>query len=138
MKPNTPQADQQPPPEQRQQPPLRSPRKTFAIVALILSLLFAGLIFIFTKDWPLYWIWFAAVNPVTLMLYGFDKFQAWRGRLRVPESVLHGLSLSGGLAGGWFGVFLFRHKKRKVTFWLVLTIATLLHGGIIFYLQLIF
>jgi|WetSurMetagenome_2_1015567.scaffolds.fasta_scaffold151814_2 uncharacterized membrane protein YsdA (DUF1294 family) len=82
----------------------------------------------------LYWIWLAIASMVTFILYGYDKAQARKGGWRVPEATLHWLSLAGGFIGGWAGRSVFRHKTQKAFFVFVLTISTLLHLGIIYWL----
>ena len=65
----------------------------------------------------------AAVNLVTLALYGYDKLIAGSRWPRVPESLLHGLALLGGSPAALAGQRLFRHKTVKagfrVIFWLI-------------------
>lgn len=67
--------------------------------------------------------WFLSVSTVTLVLYGFDKARAKTGGFRVPEMVLHSLSLLGGSPGALAGQKIFHHKTAKVgfqvVFWLI-------------------
>jgi uncharacterized membrane protein YsdA (DUF1294 family) len=117
-------------------PSRRSPKQLFGLIAAValvaLLLILAG-----TTRLPFYWMWLVALSLVTWVLYGFDKAQAKRGGLRVPEMVLHGLALLGGFAGGWLGRWMFHHKTRKRGFTVVLAASTLLHVGIMIYLFLI-
>jgi uncharacterized membrane protein YsdA (DUF1294 family) len=114
----------------------RSPQQIFSLVAAValvaLLLILAG-----TTHLPFYWMWLVALSVITWALYGFDKAQAKRGGLRVPEMVLHGLALLGGFAGGWLGRWMFHHKTRKRSFTVVLAASTLLHAGLIIYLFLL-
>ena len=114
----------------------RSPQQLFGLVAavlvVILLLILAGM-----TDLPFYWIWLVALSVITWASYGFDKAQAKRGGLRVPEIVLHGLALLGGFPGGWIGRWMFHHKTRKPIFTVVLAASTLLHAGIMIYLFLL-
>ena len=80
----------------------------------------------------IYVLWLAGLSLLTFMVYGFDKTQAKTSGLRVPESTLHILALLGGVAGGWAGRRVFRHKSRKVSFGIVLTLASLLHAFLIY------
>lgn len=57
-----------------------------------------------------------AINVVTLLIYGFDKFKAKVGGWRIPESTLIVLGLIGGGIGGLIGMFIFRHKTKKNLF----------------------
>ena len=42
----------------------------------------------------------------------WDKRRARLHRWRIPEKVLFGVSLLGGSAGTWAGMYLFRHKTK--------------------------
>jgi uncharacterized membrane protein YsdA (DUF1294 family) len=86
-------------------------------------------------DWHLYyWIWLAIASGITFILYGFDKSQSKGGGWRVPESILHGLALSGGFPGGWAGRSMFRHKTKKGVFVFVLLVSTAIHLGLVYLL----
>lgn len=73
--------------------------------------------------------WWAvlALNIVTFVVYGADKWQSRRGGRRVPERTLLWLLFAGGVGGAWAGMQLFRHKTKKQPFgryavlWTVLT-----------------
>ena|ERR1051325_4346452 len=81
--------------------------------------------------WPWYWLWWAGLSLLTFLAYGIDKWQSKRqnGR-RIPEIILHTLAFAGGVAGGWIGRFVFRHKTRHISFTVVLVLATILHGAL--------
>ena len=74
--------------------------------------------------------WLTGWTPVTFAVYGIDKRAAVRGDWRIPEIVLHGLALIGGVIGAWAGRLVFRHKTRKPIFLIVLIIASVLWGAI--------
>lgn len=57
-----------------------------------------------------------AVNVLTFIVYGVDKWKAQRGRWRVPEATLMGLAALGGSVGAWLAMQLFRHKTQKKKF----------------------
>lgn len=60
-----------------------------------------------------YVLWYlAAVNLVTLAIYGIDKARAKRDKWRVPEKTLFLLPLLGGSVGALLGMWLFHHKTR--------------------------
>lgn len=44
-----------------------------------------------------------AVNVVTFIVYGLDKWKARRGRWRIPEAALLWLAVLGGQSGGFVG-----------------------------------
>ncbi len=54
-------------------------------------------------------------NALAFVAYGFDKHQARVDGDRIPERVLLGLALIGGL-GAYAACELFRHKTRKQPF----------------------
>jgi len=61
---------------------------------------------------------FIAVNLISMVLFGLDKFWAMRDGGRIPESSLLMLSALGPF-GAFLGMVLFRHKIRKPKFLLV-------------------
>ena len=75
--------------------------------------------------------WLVGWTPVAFVVYGLDKRAATRGDWRVPEVVLHGLALIGGVIGAWAGRIAFRHKTRKPVFLVVLVIASVLWAAIV-------
>ena len=68
--------------------------------------------------------WLLGAGIVTFATYGWDKRQSKRGGWRVPEVVMHGLALGGGVVGAWAGRGVFRHKTRKPEFLVFLIAAT--------------
>ncbi|MGH2559780.1 MAG: DUF1294 domain-containing protein [Thermomicrobiales bacterium] len=72
-----------------------------------------------------------AGTVVTLLAFAFDKGLAKAGGRRVPEVVLLGLSLCGGVLGGWIGMLGFRHKTRHRRFWVVQWVATAIWVAIV-------
>ena len=111
----------------------RSIKANYGLVALAVVGLLA-LVLYFWLGWNFYWIWFVAINVATFVYFRYDKRQSRReGATRVPEIVLQGLILAGGVLGGLGGMLLPpRHKTRKIAFWIVLAVATALHLWIIF------
>jgi uncharacterized membrane protein YsdA (DUF1294 family) len=86
-------------------------------------------------DWKPHTVWFAAFSGATLVVYGLDKGLSVAGGPRAPERLLHMLAMLGGFAGGWLGMFLFRHKinlRKHPSIWLVLLLSTLGHMVIIY------
>ena len=61
-------------------------------------------------------VYILAVSLLTWILFGLDKWKAIHGKWRIRESTLLGLSLIGGAAGVLSGMYLFRHKIRKMRF----------------------
>lgn len=61
-------------------------------------------------------VYILAVSLLTWILFGLDKWKAIHGKWRIRESTLLGLSFIGGAVGGLAGMYLFRHKIRKMRF----------------------
>lgn len=70
------------------------------------------------------------VNIVTFGLFAADKLRAVKGRPRIPEKTLLGISFIGGAVGGFLGMHIFRHKTKKPAFKYGLLIMIVLHIGV--------
>ena len=92
-----------------------------ALLAFAINLLLPGL--------GLAWSWIFGVSLAAFFTYGYDKATAGRGMMRVPEVVLHALTLLGGTLGSFLGMQIFRHKTRKklfqTVFWAIVIIQLL-------------
>ncbi len=77
-----------------------------------------------------YLAYLVVMSVVTFLVFYQDKMNARRGRFRTRERTLHILSLAGGAYGGLLAMLIFRHKTRKLVFWVVqfagITLCTLL------------
>ena len=58
------------------------------------------------------------INLVAFVLFAYDKRQAQNGRWRIPESILILVALFGPF-GAYGAMRIFRHKTRKIIFYLV-------------------
>ena len=74
--------------------------------------------------------WIVGWTLPAFAMYGIDKRQAQHDGWRVPEVVLHGLAVIGGVIGAWAGRFVFRHKTQKPVFLVVLVAARVLWAAI--------
>ena len=99
--------------------------------AVELAIAWGMLVFIafFLLGWHLYLLWLVAGTIATGGAFLYDKFQARRGKRRLPEIVLLGAVLAGGFIGGWFGMLAVRHKTLHKRFWIAQWIATAIHIG---------
>jgi uncharacterized membrane protein YsdA (DUF1294 family) len=82
-----------------------------------------------------YMLIFAGFNLTCFLVYTFDKWLAIKGRRRISEKSLLVWSFLGPI-GALFGVFLVRHKSKKVTYLIKLAVSlmlSLLAWGILFY-----
>lgn len=61
-------------------------------------------------------IYLLIMNLFTFLMMGIDKKKAKKGRWRVPEKTLFILVALGGGIGGIAGMYVFRHKTKKMKF----------------------
>lgn len=47
---------------------------------------------------------------------GLDKWKASHHKWRIPEKTLFLISILGGSAGTWLGMYFFRHKTKHISF----------------------
>jgi len=59
---------------------------------------------------------YVVLSVTAFVMYGMDKSAAVRGRRRMPENILHLVSLAGGWPGALVAQRVFRHKTRKQPF----------------------
>ena len=57
-----------------------------------------------------------AVNVLGFILMGVDKWKARQNRWRISEKTLFLTALFGGSIGSLIGMYLFRHKTKKLRF----------------------
>lgn len=63
-------------------------------------------------------IYLLIINLICFILMYIDKKKAMYGRWRIPEKVLITIALLGGSIGGIIGMYTFRHKNKKIKFFL--------------------
>ncbi len=80
-------------------------------------------------------VYIFAVSFLTWILFGLDKWKAIHGKWRIRESTLLGLSLIGGAAGGLAGMYLFRHKIRKMRFRIGVPLMLLVQAALWLYFK---
>lgn len=61
-------------------------------------------------------IYLLIMNLFTFLIMGIDKKKAKKGSWRVPEKTLFTLVILGGGIGGIAGMYVFRHKTKKMKF----------------------
>lgn len=66
------------------------------------------------------------MSIITFFLFGIDKLKAKKGSYRIPEKVLIGFSFFFGAIGGILGMYFFHHKTRKVKFYVLIPLFTVL------------
>ena len=71
------------------------------------------------------------MNLVSLIAYYADKQKAKKGKWRIPEATLIGLSFAFGSVGALVGMYLFRHKTKHIKFTLLVPFSFILHLALI-------
>jgi uncharacterized membrane protein YsdA (DUF1294 family) len=112
-----------------------NPTYVHAILAALISVTCTiGLWAMFSQQWSWQaWLlaWLVSINGTTLVYFGYDKARARGEGSRVPEMVLHVLSLIGGSVGAFLGMMIFRHKTIKGRFWFVYGLIVVLQAGLV-------
>ena len=74
-----------------------------------------------------------ALNLVTFIVYGVDKFKAKRHLWRIPESVLILFAtLLFGSYGAGLGMLIWHHKTSKPKFFLTVLLFLIIHSVLLF------
>lgn len=74
------------------------------------------------------------INIVSFIYYGVDKYLAKKNKSRISETWLLSLGFIGGSFGSLSGMFYFRHKTKKIKFYLInfITLSLWIYGTIMF------
>ena len=81
------------------------------------------------------WVYLIGINLITFIFFAADKMKAIRGKWRISEAVLLGLSFIGGSIGGLLAMKIFNHKNKKAYFSWGLPIMLFIHIVIILYIS---
>lgn len=57
-----------------------------------------------------------AINAVTFIVYGIDKYKAKKAKWRISEATLLLLAVLGGSVGAWMGMRIWHHKTMHKKF----------------------
>jgi len=105
-----------------------SPFWLYGIAAIILTI--ASMMLLFYSGLHIVVSYIVSINLSTFLFYGYDKLIAGSSLLRVPEWVLHGLSMGGGSPAGLIAQKVFRHKTIKGSFqfvyWAIVVIQAII------------
>lgn len=83
----------------------------------------------------LFAIYLVVMNVLGVAVMWSDKRRARLHRWRIPENVLFGVSLLGGSAGTWAGMYLFRHKTKHWYFVVGMPIILVCQAALAIYLM---
>lgn len=81
------------------------------------------------------WIYLALLNCTGIVLMGLDKAKAKRHAWRIPEKTLFLVSILGGSAGTWAGMYLFRHKTKHWYFVIGIPLIFVMQVAVCVYLH---
>jgi uncharacterized membrane protein YsdA (DUF1294 family) len=59
-----------------------------------------------------------ALNLLTFLIYGIDKFKAKKAKWRISEATLILLAVIGGSIGAWLGLKVWCHKTQHKKFYI--------------------
>ena len=79
--------------------------------------------------------YFVAINTITFLIYGIDKFKAKKNKWRIPESTLLLLAIIGGSIGAWLGMKVWHHKTMHKKFKYGIPFIIVLQTGIFLYVS---
>ena len=78
-----------------------------------------------------------AINALSFLLYGLDKYKAKKGKWRISEATLLLMAVIGGSIGAWAGMLLWHHKTMHKKFKHGIPVIIILQVGLVFYLHTI-
>ena len=76
-----------------------------------------------------------AVNSLTFLLYGIDKYKAKKGRWRISEATLLTMAAIGGSIGAWAGMRLWHHKTMHKKFKYGIPVIIIMQIALVVYLH---
>lgn len=79
-------------------------------------------------------LYFIIINIIGLGIMALDKFKAQKGYWRTPEKTLFTVTLLGGGFGTIAGMYMFRHKTKKLKFTIGLPTILILEIILVIYL----
>jgi len=59
------------------------------------------------------------INVITFIVYAVDKYKAINKQKRISELTLYTLGFLGGFIGALLAMLLFRHKTKKIRFYIL-------------------
>lgn len=73
------------------------------------------------------------INIISFAAYGFDKLFAIKGKWRIREVTLLGLSVLGGGVGSLIAMLLFKHKLSKRLFRILIPLTIIIYWALLLY-----
>ena len=78
-----------------------------------------------------------AVNSLTFLLYGIDKYKAKKGRWRISEATLLTMAAICGSIGAWAGMRTWHHKTMHKKFKYGIPVIIIMQIALVAYLHTI-
>ena len=79
-----------------------------------------------------------AINAVTFIVYGIDKYKAKKGKWRISEATLLTMAAIGGSIGAWAGMPIWHHKTMHKKFKYGIPVIIIMQIALAVYLLTIF
>ena len=76
-----------------------------------------------------------AINALSFILFGLDKYKAKKGKWRISEATLLLMAVIGGSIGAWVGMRIWHHKTMHKKFKYGIPIIIILQVVLAVYLQ---
>ena len=77
-----------------------------------------------------------AINAVTFIVYGIDKYEAKKAMWRISEATLLMLAVLGGSIGAWIAMRLWHHKTMHKKFKYGIPVILLIQIALIAYIHI--
>ena len=78
-----------------------------------------------------------AVNIVTVLLYGIDKYKAKKGKWRISEATVLTMATIGGSVGAWAGMRRWHHRTMHKKFKYGIPVIIIMQIALVVYLHTI-
>ena len=76
-----------------------------------------------------------AINALSFILFGLDKYKAKKGKWRISEATLLMIAVIGGSIGAWVGMRLWHHKTMHKKFKYGIPIIIIMQVSLVVYLH---
>ena len=76
-----------------------------------------------------------AINALSFILFGLDKYKAKKGKWRISEATLLMMAVIGGSIGAWTGMRLWHHKTMHKKFKYGIPIIIIMQVSLVVYLH---
>ena len=78
-----------------------------------------------------------AINALSFILFGLDKYKAKKGKWRISEATLLMMAVIGGSIGAWTGMRLWHHKTMHKKFKYGIPVIMIMQVCLVVYLHTI-